>query len=186
MNKAKIALTILSIAIVVGPIASVVLLYRDNLVGLVVPPEIKNLGENLSVNNSSSSPFIAGSNVQLPTLAGETQYNQETGAFSYPINFTNPLKTEISVDQISAQIQSKDNNAILGNISITQPIEIAPGQSGIINATGNLDPEAINQIKAQYSGDVNNIALENVNIVVGGIQIHFDELDAGSLQALGV
>jgi hypothetical protein len=186
MNNVKIALTLLSIAIVVGPLAGVVLFYRDNLVGLVVPPEIKNLDSGLSEGNLTNPQFINGSQFQLPTLVGEPQYNQETGAFSYPINFTNPLKTEISVDSMSAEIKFKDNNVILGNISITQPIEIAPGQSGIINATGNLDPEKVSQIKAQYSGDVNNIVLENVNIVVGGVEMHFDELDAGSLQGLGV
>ena len=39
MNKVKIALTILTIAITVGPLLGVVYIYRDNLVGLVLPPD---------------------------------------------------------------------------------------------------------------------------------------------------
>ena len=180
MNKVKLALTLLSIAIVVIPLAGAMLIYRNNLVGLVVPPELKNLGTNVSNDNSTGLPL------QLPTLAEEPQYNQKTGAFSYPINFTNPLNSEISVDQMSAEIKFKDNNAILGNISITKPIQIAPGETGLINATGTLDPQKVSQIQAQYSEDINNIVLENVNIVVSGVNMHFDEIDAGSLQGIGL
>jgi len=179
MNKLKIALTLLSIIIVVGPLVGVLISYRDNLVGLVVPPEMKNLGSDVEKGN------FASSNLQLATFAAEPQYNQETAAFSYPINFTNPLTSEISVDQMSAEIKFKDSNAILGNISIAQPIQIAPGESAIINATGTLDPAAVNQLKAQNFSNINNIVLENVNIVVGGVQMHFDQIDVGTIQGLG-
>ena len=43
MDKVKIALTILSIAIVIGPLAGAAYVYRDNLLGLVVPPQVKSL-----------------------------------------------------------------------------------------------------------------------------------------------
>ena len=155
----KIALTLISIAIVVGPLVGVLLVYRDNLMGLVLPPEIKDLSSNSNKDSSSVSKFLNISVLQLPTLAGQPYYNQQTGAFSYPINFTNPLSTEISVDQISAEIKSKNSNIILGNISITQPIKIAPGANGIINATGILDPATVNQLKDQYSGNMERIQL---------------------------
>lgn len=41
MDKVKIALTILSIAIVIGPLVGVAYVYRDNLLGLVVPPKLR-------------------------------------------------------------------------------------------------------------------------------------------------
>jgi hypothetical protein len=192
MNTVKIALTLLTIAITVGPLVYVVFIYRDNLVGLVLPPQFANLGQNLGQNmsngNLSSSQFnITGSDFQMPQLVSAPQYNPDTGEFSLSLNVTNPLTNELSIDQLSVQIQSKDNNALVGNISIPQPINIQPGESSIINVTGIMPQDMFNQISGQNTGniDVNNIILKNLNVVVGGIKIHFDEIDPSSIQSLG-
>ena len=192
MNTVKIALTLLTIAITVGPLVYVVFIYRDNLVGLVLPPQFANLGQNLgqsmSNGNLSSSQFnITGSDFQMPQLVSAPQYNPDTGEFSLSVNVTNPLTNELSIDQLSVQIQSKDNNALVGNISIPQPINIQPGESSIINVTGIMPQDMFNQISGQNTGniDVNNIILKNLDVVVGGIKIHFDEIDPSSIQSLG-
>jgi len=196
MNTVKIALTLLTIAITVGPLVYVVFIYRDNLIGLVLPPQFANLGQNLGQNmsngNSSGNPLssqlnITGSNFQMPKLVSNPQYNPDTGEFSLSVNVTNPLTNELSIDQLSVQIQSKDNNALVGNISIPQPINIQPGESSIINVTGIMPQDMFNQISGQNTGniDVNNIILKNLNVVVGGIKIHFDEIDPSSIQSLG-
>jgi hypothetical protein len=199
MNTVKIALTLLTIAITVGPLVYVVFIYRDNLVGLVLPPQFANLGQNLGQNisdgnssgNPSSSPLnitgITGSDFQMPQLVSDPQYNPDTGEFSLSVNVTNPLTNELSIDQLSVQIQSKDNNALVGNISIPQPINIQPGESSIINVTGIMPQDMFNQISGQNTGniDVNNIILKNLDVVVGGVKIHFDEFDPSSIQSLG-
>ena len=192
MNIVKIALTLLTIAITVGPLVYVVFIYRDNLVGLVLPPQFANLGQNLGQNmsngNLSSSQFnITGSDFQMPQLVSAPQYNPDTGEFNLSLNVTNPLTNELSIDQLSVQIQSKDNNALVGNISIPQPINIQPGESSIINVTGIMPQDMFNQISGQNTGniDVNNTILKNLNVVVGGIKIHFDEIDPSSIQSLG-
>ena len=196
MNTVKIALTLLTIAITVGPLVYVVFIYRDNLVGLALPPQfanlVQNLGQNISDGNSSGNPSssqlnITGSNFQMPKLVSNPQYNPDTGEFSLSVNVTNPLTNELSIDQLSVQIQSKDNNALVGNISIPQPINIQPGESSIINVTGIMPQDMFNQISGQNTGniDVNNIILKNLNVVVGGIKIHFDEIDPSSIQSLG-
>jgi hypothetical protein len=188
MNTVKIALTLLTIAITVGPLVYVVFIYRDNLVGLVLPPQFANLGQNMSDGNFSLSQLnITGSDFQMPQLVSDPQYNPDTGEFSLSVNVTNPLTNELSIDQLSVQIQSKDNNALVGNISIPQPINIQPGESSIINVTGIMPQDMFNQISGQNTGniDVNNIILKNLDVVVGGVKIHFDEFDPSSIQSLG-
>lgn len=195
MNTVKIALTLLTIAIIVGPLVYVVFIYRDNLVGLVLPPQFANLGQNLGQNmsngNSSGNPLsslnITGSNFQMPKLVSNPQYNPDTGEFSLSVNVTNPLTNELSIDQLSVQIQSKDNNTLVGNISIPQPINIQPGESSIINVTGIMPQDMFNQISGQNTGniDVNNIILKNLDVDVGGVKIHIDEIDPSSIQSLG-
>jgi hypothetical protein len=196
MNTVKIALTLLTIAITVGPLVYVVFIYRDNLIGLVLPPQFANLGQNLGQNmsngNSSGNPLssqlnITGSNFQMPKLVSNPQYNPDTGEFSLSVNVTNPLTNELSIDQLSVQIQSKDNNTLVGNISIPQPINIQPGESSIINVTGIMPQDMFNQISGQNTGniDVNNIILKNLDVDVGGVKIHIDEIDPSSIQSLG-
>ena len=173
MDKVKIALTILSIVIIVGPIAGVVYVYRDNLLGLVVPPEVKGL-----MNGSFTE-----SQFQPPMPVGQPQYNPETKTFTFSFKFTNPLQNEISIDDISAGIKCKDHNVFLGNVSISKPIKIAPGETAIINASGSWTQEALNHFQAQHSGpedDDINVAFENLNVDLAGIKVQMDELaDAG-------
>jgi hypothetical protein len=106
---------------------------------------------------------------------GQPQYDSATGAFSYPFNFTNPLTSQISINQFSAEVVG-ENNALLGNVSI-QPINIAAGASGIINATGTLSQSAINQLEAEYQSGNLNISLENVNVNVGGVNVHINQIN---------
>ena len=196
MNKVKVALTLFTIAIIVGPFAYVVIAYRDNLAGLVIPPQFSDLGQSLGQglgqsageNPSSSLLNITGENVQIPQLVGDPQYDPKTGDFSMAVNATNPLTSAISVDQLSVQIQSKEDNRLVGNISIPQPINIQPGDSAVINVNGVIPQELYDQISSQNNGkiDLNNIVLKNLDVTVGGIQLHFDQIDPASIQsALG-
>jgi hypothetical protein len=50
-----------------------------------------------------------------------------------------------------------------------------------------MPQDMFNQISGQNTGniDVNNIILKNLDVVVGGVKIHFDEIDPSSIQSLG-
>ena len=176
MEKVKIALTILSILIVIGPLAGVTYVYRDNLLGIVVPPQIKSL-----VSGNSSAL-----NFKTPTVVGEPQYNAQTGEFAVSFNFTNPLTNGVSIDKLSAEVQSEDGVS-LGNISINQPVQITPGETSTINVSGLLNQNTISQFEAQNPG-VNgiNISLENLNVDVAGVNVHMDQVNnVGQLQLPG-
>lgn len=193
MDKVKIFLTLVSIAIVVGPLAGVALANKDNLLGVVIPPQFQSLmnGGNGSGDNGTAGanydPQTAGiqslPQFQLPQPVGQPQYDPSTGAFSYPFNFTNPLKTEISIDQLSADVISSQDNTTLGTLSINGPINIDPNQTAMINVTGILSPQQVSQLEAQYQQGGNlPISLSNLNVDVGGIKVHLDQLsDIGSI-----
>jgi hypothetical protein len=176
MEKIKIALILLTIAISVGPLVGALIVYRDNLTVLVFPPEIEEVA-----NGEIGS--VALSDFEAPTITQEPEYNPDTGDFSVAFNFTNPLPNEISVDHFSAQVKSRDNNALLGNVNLAQPIDINPGENGIIDVVGSIDAAKLGQIKAQYEQDgVIDVILENVDASVAGVKFHFDQLDLGSIQ----
>jgi hypothetical protein len=197
MNKLKIALTLLTVAIIVGPFAYVLIAYSNNLPGLILPPQFSNLIQNINQNpgqntgqnpsSPSSNPInLTGSNFQVPQIVGTPQYNPATGDFNVAINATNPLPNEISVEQLSVEIQSKDNSGLLGNISIPQQINIQPGKSSIINVEGVIPQQLYNQINSQNTGniDINNIILKNLDVTVGGIKVHLDQVDPSQIQSV--
>ena len=187
MEKVKLALTILSVAIIVVPLLVEVYAYQNNIVGLVLPPQINNLlngGSNSNNSDSNDSGAVVGQtnqltqvlpNLQLPQPAGQPTYNPATGAFTYPFNFTNPLKSDISVDHLSAQVVG-DNGTPLGNVTIS-PVDIAAGASVTLNATGNLSQSAIAQLESQYQSGTLNVSLRNVNVDVGGVNVTIDRIN---------
>jgi len=182
MDKVKIALTVLSILIVIGPLAGAAFVYRDNVVGLVVPPQVKSLVSGGDSTGSQSQPQF-----QPPQLVGQPQYNAQTGAFTVSFNFTNPLTNEVSIDKLSAEVQSEEGGVSLGNISLNQPLQITPGETSIINVSGVLSQAAISQFEAQNPG-VNgiNISLANLNVDVAGVNVHMDQVNnVGQLQLPG-
>lgn len=184
MDNVKFALTILTVAIIAGPLLVEVYAYKDNIVGLVLPPQIQNLinNQNSNTGGNGSLPELSQSlaNFQLPQAAGAPQYDPVTGKFSYQFNFTNPLKTDLTINQLSAEVVT-DSGARLGNVSIT-PTDLAAGATSLLNVTGNLNQTAVNQLENQYQSGSLDVSLQNVCINVGGITVNIDQIgDIGSI-----
>jgi len=176
------------------PLVAEAYAYQNNLEGLVIPPQISNLMNGGNSNNGnngtagSQSTQLAQSvipNFQMPQAVGQPQYDPTTGAFSAPFNFTNPMNSQISIEQFSAEVVGADN-ALLGNVSIT-PVNVGPGQNAIVTVTGNLSQEAVNQLEPQYQSGSLKVSLENVNVNLAGVSVHIDQInDIGSILANGV
>lgn len=121
--------------------------------------------------------------VQLPQSSSQVQYDPATGAFNYPVNFTNPLDFQLSLDNLTAQVVGA-NNVTLGNVSIT-PVTIAPGATETVNVTGDLSQSAVNQLESEYQNGNLNISLANVNLDVGGVNVHIPQINnIGQLSSL--
>jgi hypothetical protein len=173
MNKTKILLTLLSVMIIVLPLAVQVLAYQDNLIGLIIPPEIANMA-----NGSSNSSSIANLPFQPPQIVKEPEYNPETKTATF--TFTNPLKTEMSVKTLEAGVKCHDHDVMLGNVSIGDSLTLIPGQSVEIQALGQLSDEAVNHFLTQHASSNNvNVDFSNLNVEFGGVQIQLDEQNIG-------
>ena len=185
MNKLKIFLALLTIAITVTPIALEALLYRDNLLDLIVPPEIINMFKGNGSNadgKSNSSINLLNSQLQLPQPVGEPQYNPETKTISYTFNFTNPTESPIKVDTLQAGIVSHDDGFFLGNVTIDKPFELEPGQTANITANGKLSDEAINYLKTKSATqDSINVDFVNLNVDLAGLQLQIDKQNIGDI-----
>ena len=185
MKKLKIILLFLTIAITVTPIVIEVLLYRDNLLDLIIPPEIANIVNNKS--NNSNEKSITDNNLlnpefELPKPVGDPEYNPETKTISYTFNFTNPLQTPLEIDELQAGLVSHNDGFFLGNITINKPLKLDPGQTVDITALGILSDDAIDYLKSQ-SATQNSINLDfvNLNVDLSGIQLQLDKQNIGNI-----
>ena len=192
MKKLKLFLTLLSVVIIVVPVVFEVLLYRDNLLGLFVPPEISNLvngasrngnvGGLVSGNGDGDISSLMNSDFALPQLVGAPQYNPDTNTLLFTFNFTNPLETSIAVDKLEAGIVSHDGGVFLGNVSLAKPLRLEPGQTIDITVLDALSPEAINYFKTNVIGQNSiNVDFVNLNVDVAGITVQVDRQNIGNI-----
>jgi flagellin-like hook-associated protein FlgL len=185
MKKLKLFLTLLTIAITVTPIAVEVILYHDNLSGLIIPKDFNNIinGDNSNSNsNSSNGNNLLNADFQPPQPVGEPQYDPSTNTIAYTFNVTDPLQIPIEFDNLKAGMVSHDDGMFLGNITIDKPIELNPGQTANITAYGVLSDSAVNYLKtkAQTQSSI-NVDFVNMNVNVAGIQIQLDKQNVGDI-----
>ena len=107
MDKLRLALTVLSAAILLCSAHWNRCLYSNNIVGLVYTAELKNF-----VNGD-----ISQSQFQRPEPAGNPTYDEASGVYTFSFKFTNPLENTISVSKISADVYCKDHDVALGAVS---------------------------------------------------------------------
>lgn len=187
MNKVKILLTLLTIAITVTPIVVEVLIYRDNLLGLIIPLEITDLingdgNSSNSIGNNNVVDKLLNSQFEVPELVGDPQYDPETRTLSATFSFTNPLKTPISIDRVSSGIVSHDDGFFIGNMTIDEPIRLDPGQTADITITSILSDDAIDYLKDKAEDqDSINVDLIDLNVDLAGIQVHLDKQNIGDI-----
>ncbi|MCW3995041.1 MAG: hypothetical protein NWE98_02685 [Candidatus Bathyarchaeota archaeon] len=169
MDKVKLALTILSIAILVVPLMVMVYLNRDNLIGIVLPTQ-----------NNSQMDFerITEKFQEIePNLVRQPEFFPQNKSYILAFNFTNPLLENITVEAVSAQVFLQDRNMLLSNITLDHPLNILPGQSAIVAVSGALTDEAITYLKNSYS-ELNTVeaTLQNIDIQISGVHVHLDKL----------
>jgi hypothetical protein len=172
MKKVKILLTVLSILIAIAPLTVAVLIHQDNLMGLVLPPQITSLLNGDAVSTVTGE--IGNTPFEPPMLSGEPQYFPENNTVKFTYNFTNPLNTEITITTLQAKVVCHDHRFPLGEISI-DPATLKPGQTIDITAFGVLSDEALEHIRLHHAGQSSiNADFENLNVEMGGVTIQMD------------
>jgi len=196
MNKLKWSLRTITICFTLLPLLFTVLAYQDNLVGLVVPPQVTAAMSGNGQTVQEILPDFSNMRNVEPTFNDDFQFNPADGTFGCSINLTSPLDTPVTVNSFSLTV-TDENGSILGTINLGNPVALVPGQNSTIPVEGTLSQELITLL--QNSGidptdpnfnpanieeigvDLNDIHFTNVNLDIGGIQLHSDRLDPNEL-----
>jgi hypothetical protein len=183
MQAIGIILLLISIGTVVGPVGAVVIMYRDNLAQIVVPPQINDIfsgnssliSDNFNTNYNNEPGNIDASGIITPVIV-DKQIDIVSRTFTLTVNFTNTFNFNLTLNQFSAGVVCSQHNYPLGNVQLSQAVEIDAGQTAQLLISGlwtqNAESHVISEHGSASQIDVN---LVNVTIDVNGITIQQSE-----------
>jgi hypothetical protein len=172
-----VALLLISIGTILGPVGVVVVMYRDNLPALVIPPQINDLinGNSDMIPHGDSfnnDNFTSEQDRFLTPVLINKQVDIVARTFTLTVNFTDTFSFDLTLNSITAGIACADHNYLLGNVSVSGPIVIPQGQTAQITISGSWTQEAeIHIITHHLGANSVNVNLIDATIDVNGIII---------------
>jgi len=188
----------------VGPIATVAVLYSDNLEGLVITPQIRDIMNG----NSTLLPINSGNNDNNNYNNNDYNYtdnnngtsNNNNGGFMSPVlvssqidslsrtvtvvaNVTNPLGFDLTVNGFNSTIVCRQDNYQIGTVRLTSPVMLPAGETAQVTVTGYWTQNAENHVLNDHPGAASiDINLIDTAIDVNGIVVQSPEpINAGSI-----
>jgi hypothetical protein len=166
LDKVRLILTVITIAINVIPIAGILIVYQNNLLGLIVPPEINN------IINDGIIPEDPLGNLTFV----DSQYDAASRTVTLTFEVTNPLEFDLTVNSMSADVQCDAHDFPMGHVTINNPVYIGAGETAAINVIGTWTEEAENHIQTAHAGAQSiDVELVGFTINVDGLIIQTDE-----------
>ena len=171
MDKIKLLLTVITIAIVVIPIVGMVLAYQGNLLGLFVPPEINEIADDFMGGDGGN-----GSWLEPHTMVGEPQYNVATHTFSVSFQYKNSFPIDITIKSLSGNIECVEHRFPLGNADLSKPVSIDAGETGTLTVLGTWTEEEIGHFGTAHGDEeLVDVVLVNMAVDISGIQLQLDQ-----------
>jgi hypothetical protein len=167
MDKIRLVLTVITIAIVVIPLVGTLLAHQGNLLGLFVPPEVNDIADSLMSGDSGMEP---------PTIVGEPQYDEATHTFSVTFQYKNSFPMDITIKSLTGNIECVEHGFHLGNASLSEPVSIDAGETGTLTVLGKWTDEAISHFGTAHGNEENvDVVLVDMAVDISGIQIQLDQ-----------
>jgi len=171
MNLGTI-LAAISIIIVLGPVVSAVIIYRDNLIELVMP-DIEELTDKIED--------------YFPTVeyVGYEIIDPES-SFRVIFNVTNNSNEDFTFNTINFSAYCSQHEEVLLGYGYGEdfPLTIPGGSSGILSLHVTFTNEGQTHIETYHRGDTNfHVIVKNVLVVVQGVEVELgDEIDVGPIE----
>jgi hypothetical protein len=169
MDKVRLVLTVITIAIAVVPIVGMLLTYQNNLLGMFVPPEINDIADKFSGGGGGSE----GPELQP---VGPPQYDPTSRTITQSIQFKNTLPLDITLKSITGDVECVEHGFHLGTASLKEPVSIPVGETRTLTLLITWTDQAITHFGAEHAGEENvDVVLMNVSVDMSGIQIQLDQ-----------
>jgi hypothetical protein len=166
-----LVLTVITIAINVLPIAAVLLMYQNNLLGLIVPPEVNTIVDKVLTPEDS-----LGEALENFTLV-DSHYDAASRTVTLTFEIANPLQFDMTIDSMSADVRCAEHGFPLGHATITNPVAIRAGETAEISVEGTWTQDALQHFMTAHAGAKTiDIELTGISVTVNGVSIQTDEV----------
>jgi hypothetical protein len=166
LDKVRLILTVITIAINVVPVAGILLAYQNDMLGLVVPPEIDKI---------TNGGFIMEEPLEPPVFV-DSQYNVTSQTVTLTFRFTNPFNFDVTINSMSADIQCDAHNFSLGHATLNNIVNIRASETATITVLGTWTQDAIDHFQTAHAGAQSiDVELVGLTINVNGINVQTNE-----------
>jgi len=173
VDKLRLFLVLLTIGIVTGPIVGVVYVYRDNLPGLLITPELRSIVGGGSDNDSL--PGLTDRPLELPQYAG-SQYDPASRTVNFSFSFTNPLSVGLTLNSMSANVSCTLHGYPLGEAALASPVQLGPDETALIPLSATWTQDAVNHLAAEHAeASTISVDLTDISVNIGGISVSLNQ-----------
>lgn len=152
MDKTRLLLTVASIAITMGPISYGLIIYRDNLMDLVLPSEAIEILNEFSKERPNATVV-------------ESNFNASMRTALIKIDLTNPYKFTLIVNSVSADVECNTDCFHLGRAVSEESRTIPAESTGSIIMNATWTPEAVNHVRSVHPCS-SSIIVDFANLIV--------------------
>lgn len=166
MDKVRTCLVLISVAITAGPICGALIIYRDNLLALIIPPQASDLATDLT-NNSPNATFV------------EYHYNASSQSVTLKINVTNPYGFDLTINSFSADVECRDHHYHLGNVTSNVPQNIPKNSFALVSVVMTWTQDAVNHFQISHPGKSSTfVDLVDSKVDVQGIAVQLQSRES--------
>ena len=168
LDKIRLILTVITIAISVVPVAAILLVYQNNLLGLIIPPELNEIADNLMSSGGANG-------LELKPV-GPPQYDEASRTVTLTFQFKNTFPVDLSINSMSGNVECAAHSFPLGTVTLDKPVSIGVGETKTIIVLGTWTEEAIGHLQTAHTGEETIDAnLVGLTVDVKGIQFQMNQ-----------
>jgi len=170
MDKIRVALVLITVAITIGPVLGMVLVYRNNLLGLVIPSGIDAIMNGMQNSNPSN---IVQPDQMSPS---DVQYDMSSRMFTANFPMKNPFPFDATIDSMTGNITCDEHHFALGPAALKNPVSMSVGETVVVTVQGTWTEDAGNHLKSAHQGEKNvSASLVGAVIKAGSLTIKYSE-----------
>jgi len=166
MDKIRLFLILFTLTTTLGPVLGVMILYRNNLLGLIAPPAVAEL---------VSGTFVKEGSLEPPNLVS-SDYDVKSRTVTLTFNFTNPFNFDLTLKSMSANVECDVHRVPLGVAVLKTPVDVLASETSLITVLCTWTQDAISHFQSSHTGAESiDVDLVGLTIDTSGINIQMKE-----------
>jgi hypothetical protein len=158
-------LILITIVTALGPVAGILVIHRNNLLELVVPPNVTEILSGAFLTDGFEPPGFVGSS-----------YNAASRTVTLTFNFTNPFDFDMTINSMTANIECAADGFLLGDAALQVKVSLPAGETAPITVAGTWTAAAIDHFQTVHpSAESVDVNLVGLVVDLAGIIVQVNE-----------